>query len=132
MTRRDADRAIRRHIRRLGRLAGLEAWTIEWVVGRTSDGEALAEVVVAHEYSLANITVDHQKHDDERHLLATLCHEVAHIVCSSIEAAAPILYALVQEEGRRAAELALTQGIEQSVCRLEKILLRLHDLEYGD
>ncbi len=127
-------KVVESNLEALAGALGLERWKITIRFERCQDAGGDRYVTQAQcdmkgEYETAIITLDHAEFNDDAHVIATLTHELTHIMLAPLDvyrdfAAAAVTGNPVME--RQAAEL-WTSAIEKTVLGLERAWHRTRD-----
>lgn len=109
---------VAEHIHRMREFLGLSDWRIWWTFGRLDDGTH-AQITIYEDYQKATVTFDIEHPDDDRDLLDTIFHELAHILVSKFDVARDII--IEGDDYSGPMRRAWTHAGEQTVCRMEWI-----------
>lgn len=109
---------------------GVPHWRVTVDYGRCTEELWEAECLVKPEYWRIMITINHDLHDDRKHLLLSLRHELLHAVCGPMYVLREMIDLEEDERNQEKNHRIWTFCIEQMVANLEKGLAR--DIYYPE
>lgn len=80
-----AKKIVDAHIKQLMWATQTQMWTVNIIYGPCNNSWALAQVQISIDYFLADITINHAKHETEDQVLNSLRHELLHLVLAPFE-----------------------------------------------
>lgn len=115
------------NIRRLMWETQTQDWGVTIDYGRTGIDDTIAQVEKQTKYRRATITIDHDEHDDEAHVLNSLRHELLHIVLAPFDRLVTLCEHLIGDDQKMlAAVRACWSDVhETTVGNLERLLNRI-------